>query len=121
MVLDTFLLNTQHYKVRVKDKVEQSKNRSSAPLHLGVVAIEKGAFWSPSPKVANFTFNLSLKVKFIERTGFELANSDAKFTFNLSLKVNVIERTGFELANSKTLAMNQRNNSFSCQHKFVSN
>ena len=25
------------------------------PLHLGVVAIEKGAFWSLSTKVANFT------------------------------------------------------------------
>ena len=30
MVLDASLLNTQHYKVRVKDKVEQSKERSSA-------------------------------------------------------------------------------------------
>ena len=26
------------------------------PLHLGVVAIEKGAFWSPSTAVANFTY-----------------------------------------------------------------
>ena len=26
------------------------------PLHLGVVAIEKGAFGSPSTKVANFTY-----------------------------------------------------------------
>ena len=49
MVLDTSLLNTQQYKVRIKGKVEQSRERSSAPpLHLGVVAIEKGAFWSPS-------------------------------------------------------------------------
>ena len=29
MVLDTSLLNTQQYKVRTKDKVEQSKERSS--------------------------------------------------------------------------------------------
>ena len=35
MVLDASLLNTQHYKVRIKGKVEQ---------HLGVAAIEKGAF-----------------------------------------------------------------------------
>ena len=56
MVLDTSLLNTQQYKVRIKGKVEQSWERSSAhPLHLGVVAIEKGAFWSPSTTVANFT------------------------------------------------------------------
>ena len=30
MVLDTSRLNTQHYKVRVKSKVEQSRERSSA-------------------------------------------------------------------------------------------
>ena len=29
MVLDASLLNTQHYKVRIKGKVEQSKERSS--------------------------------------------------------------------------------------------
>ena len=56
MELDTTLLNTQHYKVRFKGKVEQSREWSSAPpLHLGVVAIEKGAFGSPSTMVANFT------------------------------------------------------------------
>ena len=36
MVLDTSLLNTQHYKVRFKGKWEQSSE--------GVVAIEKRAF-----------------------------------------------------------------------------
>ena len=30
MVIDPSLLNTQHYKVRIKGKVEQSKERSSA-------------------------------------------------------------------------------------------
>ena len=49
MVLDTSLLNTQHYKVRIKSKVE----------HLGVVAIEKGAFWLSSTTVANFTLLIS--------------------------------------------------------------
>ena len=39
MVLDTSLLNTQQYKVRIE----------------GVVAIEKGAFKSPSTTLANFT------------------------------------------------------------------
>ena len=29
MVLDTTLLNTQHYKVRIKSKVEQSREKSS--------------------------------------------------------------------------------------------
>ena len=30
MVLDASLVNTQHYKVRIKGKVEQSRERSSA-------------------------------------------------------------------------------------------
>ena len=30
LVLDTSLLNTQQYKVRIKGKVEQSRERSSA-------------------------------------------------------------------------------------------
>ena len=30
MVLDATLLNTQHYKVSIKGKVEQSRERSSA-------------------------------------------------------------------------------------------
>ena len=56
MLLDAFLLNTQHYKVEIKGKLGQSRERSSIlPLHLGIVAIEKGAFRSPSTMVANFT------------------------------------------------------------------
>ena len=30
MVLDTFLINTQQYKVRIKGRVEQSRERSRA-------------------------------------------------------------------------------------------
>ena len=57
MVLDTFLLNTQHYKVWIKGKVEQLRERRSNFLYtFGVVAIEKGAFRSPLITVANFTF-----------------------------------------------------------------
>ena len=48
MVLDTSLLNTRQYKVCIKVKVEQSRERSNPPLYLGVKAIEKGAFWSPT-------------------------------------------------------------------------
>ena len=33
MVLDPSLLNTQHYKARIKGKVEQSRERSSALLY----------------------------------------------------------------------------------------
>ena len=40
MVRDTSLLNTQHYKVRIKGKVEQFwKREYRLPLHLAVVAI----------------------------------------------------------------------------------
>ena len=55
MVLDTCLLNTQRYRVRIKGKVKQSRERNSA-LHLSVVAVEKKAFGSPSTTVANFTY-----------------------------------------------------------------
>ena len=67
MELDTTLLNTQHYKVRFKGKVEQSREWSSAlPYTLvGVVAIEKGAFGSPSTMVANFLLKLRLKIDFV--------------------------------------------------------
>ena len=55
IVLDANLLN-KHYKVRMKGKVEQSREWSSAlPYTFGVVAIEKGAFGSPT---SFFTVNL---------------------------------------------------------------
>ena len=57
MVLDTSLLNTQQYKVRMKGKVEQPRGKSGA-LHLGVVAMEKGAFGLPLTTVTNFTFTI---------------------------------------------------------------
>ena len=44
MVLDASLLNTRHYKVRIKGIVEESRERSSTlPQHFTVVAIEKGS------------------------------------------------------------------------------
>ena len=50
------LLNTQHYKVRIKGKVEQSKEgKSTLPIYIDGVAIEKGALGSPLIKVY-FTF-----------------------------------------------------------------
>ena len=51
MVLDTSLLNTQQYNVRIEGKVDQSRERITS-LHLVVVAIEKGAFVS----ITNFTY-----------------------------------------------------------------
>ena len=55
MVLDNSLLNTQHYKVRIKGKLEQSRERSRAPpLHLGRSKLSKREpsghprLWSPT-------------------------------------------------------------------------
>ena len=57
-----FKNGTQHYKVRINGKVEQSKEWSSAfPYTLGVVAIEKESFGSLSTKVDNFTFTYNWK------------------------------------------------------------
>ena len=61
MVLGATLINPGHYKVTIKDVVEQSgKWNSASPLHRGVVAIEKGTFRSSSTKVANFTYILTI-------------------------------------------------------------
>ena len=49
------LFNTQHYKVGIKNKVEQSWERNSAfPIDLGVASIEKGTFGSLSTTVKSF-------------------------------------------------------------------
>ena len=37
ILLDTSLLNTQQYKVRIKGKVEQSRERSSAVSYASVL------------------------------------------------------------------------------------
>ena len=53
------MLNTQYYKVRIKGKVEQSRERKTTlPLNLGVAVIEKETFVSPSTSVANFPYLL---------------------------------------------------------------
>ena len=53
---DASLLNTQHYKVWIKSKVEQSKEKElHSPLNFSVVGIENGDLMSSSTKIANFT------------------------------------------------------------------
>ena len=54
MVLDATLLSTQYYKVRIKSKVEQSRERSSA---LPYTSNGKWAFGSPLIKVGQL-YNL---------------------------------------------------------------
>ena len=68
MVLDTSLFNPQQYKVRIKSKVEHP------PLHLGVVAIEKGAFWLPSTTVDNFTLLFTLKLKYLHLEAYKVGD-----------------------------------------------
>ena len=63
MVLYAFLLSTQHCKVKIKGKVGQSKEWSSAPLNLGLVAIEKGA------KITNFTFYINTEIDNAQQNG----------------------------------------------------
>ena len=59
MVLDTSLPNTQQFKVGIKGKVEQFREGSCALPHTHRCSnYRKGAFGSPSTKVANFTFIL---------------------------------------------------------------
>ena len=51
MVLDTFLLNAQNYKIWIKSKWSNPGKRVVPSQHLSVVAIEKRAFRSPSTMV----------------------------------------------------------------------
>ena len=56
MGLDAALLNVEHYRIMIKGKVQGMEEH---PLpHLGVVAIEKGAFGLPPTETTNFTFIL---------------------------------------------------------------
>ena len=59
MVLNVSLLNTQHYMVRIKGKIEQSRERSSTLPYTSVSLLSKSETWgSPSTTVANFTYSV---------------------------------------------------------------
>ena len=88
MVLDTSLLNTQQHKARIKGKVEQSRERNSALPYTSVVAIEKGAFWSPSTMVANFTFTYLFKTGWEERTGISIGCPPHGLSHDIPKKIN---------------------------------
>ena len=80
MVLYTYVLNTQQYKIRIKGKVEQSGamqgKEQHFPLHLGVEAIEKRAFWSPLTTVANFTYLLTTTTTTNDNNNIEICNNN---------------------------------------------
>ena len=58
MVLDTSLLNTQHYKVLIKSKEDNPGNGVAPSPTPRCSSYWKGAFVSPSTTVANFTYLL---------------------------------------------------------------
>ena len=59
MVFDVSLLNTRYYKVRIKGKMEECQGKElHLFLHLGVVAIQKGAFGSPFTTVSQLICTL---------------------------------------------------------------
>ena len=51
--LDTSWFNTHHYNIRIKSKMEQSRERVAPSPNISVVAFEKEPFGSPSTLVAN--------------------------------------------------------------------
>ena len=66
MVLDTSLLNTQQYKVRIE--VKWSNPGKGVAPSLGVIAIEKGAFWSSLTTVANSSERVGKSQREISKT-----------------------------------------------------
>ena len=57
MVLDTVLINTQHYKLRLKGKVDQSREWSSTLSCISVLyLLKREPSGHPRLKVANFTY-----------------------------------------------------------------
>ena len=65
VILDATLLNTQHYKVRVKVNGAIQGKEKRPPQCLDVVAIKKGAFGSSSTTVANFSYLHCLNIKMV--------------------------------------------------------
>ena len=61
MILDASLVNTQHYKVRIKSKWSNPEKEVAPSRHLSVVAMEKGAFGEPS---ANLLYSSELDFAF---------------------------------------------------------
>ena len=67
MVLDFSFLNSQHYKVGIKGKVEAIKGKElHPPLHFREVFIEKGAFGLSWTMVTSFTFKFNQHFTFVQ-------------------------------------------------------
>ena len=91
MVLDSALINTQRYKVRIKGKVEQSRERSSTLPYISVV-FQKGGFGSPSTTVANFILYSYLGKSNVNNNALPIhGNSAASFLLQLLWFITNIE------------------------------
>ena len=56
------------------------------PLHLGVLAIEKGAFGSPTTKVGNFTYYIKYDKQNISRVGYLIHITQLIVSCNKNIK-----------------------------------
>ena len=89
-------------QVRIKGKVEQSRERSSTlPVHLGVVAIEKGAFWSSSTKGRQLYFLLTYFKIFQKKLIILVHNASSNKRFNIA--TNPIKYKANEIKIKETL------------------
>ena len=60
MVLGAALLNSEHYNVRITCSGAIQGKKLCPPIHLSIVAIEKGAFGSPLTTAANITLDVMM-------------------------------------------------------------
>ena len=106
LVFDAALLNTQHYKVRIKGKVEQSREWVVPSLTPRCSSYWKGASGSLSTKIDNFFTYLKAK-KLSKSVHIYLYI----YIYPSNLKVNARERQEFEL----TTIMSR----FTCHHSLA--
>ena len=97
MVLGASLLNTQHNKIRIKGKLEQSRERSSAFYY----TLEE--LGSPSTTVANFTLMIYLSIYINIYIGMFVFSREKKTAKNRGKKEEGRKRqnNGFETAKHK--------------------
>ena len=102
VVFDASLLNTQHYKVSIKDKVEQSRKRSSAlPYTLVEKLSKREPLGHPRLRLQQLTYLLEAKCNPRELTQF-LFYSQIKFYFHVFFLIWTRKKmlTEFFFANS---------------------
>ena len=90
MVLDASLFNTQHYKVQIKGKVEQSWERSSAPPDTLVLKLSKREpSGHPQLKGDNFTYLFYDK---LSSTKIKVYSSKDIYVYACMSRLNIFSR-----------------------------